>query len=349
MSSVSKRGAGIQFVLPPEATATEVDEHSASSAPDSEPVLQPRGGVASIAMAVTLGRDVRQQFEAQKARLAEYDKSGSPPITIDPRRVTGSRYANRHEASFSTPEFADFKADIRESGGNLVPIKVRPIKDAKPGEPDFEVNYGHRRLRACLEDGLRVTVLVQPVDDRKLFVDMDRENRGRASLSAWEQGIMYARALGDRLFANQKVLAGELGLSEAVVSRAIAIGNLPSEIVGCFSSPLAISYRTGLELAEAVAADTDAVLRRAAEIFATTPRLDDVAVVRLLVDAGKKRAAVGKGTTTPLLFGKRKLGKVTVAANGTMSIELKLPAIDGGKQERFMQALRAAIDVIVER
>lgn len=346
MSSTSKKGAGIQFVLPPDGVVKEgVDEQADDAPREVEASWQPRGGVASIAMAVSLGRDVREQFEQQKLKLAEYEKAGSPPIKLDPRRVRASRYANRHEASFSTPEFAEFKADIRESGGNLVPVKVRPVPGVLPGEPDFETIYGHRRHRACLEEGLPLTALVQAVDDRKLFVDMDRENRGRASLSAWEQGSMYVRALGDGLFPSQTLLAAELGLSKAVVSRAIAIGNLPQEVVACFSSPLVISFRIGIQLSEAVNKDDATVLRRAAEVFALRPRLLDPAILRFLVDGELAAPTPTKLKVTPLFLGKRKVGKVSISKDGVLSIELAFPAADAATHERLIQAIKSAIQV----
>ena len=346
MSSSSKKGAGIQFVLPPMEVAKDgLDEPAEDTQRQDDASWQPRGGVASIAMAVSLGRDVREQFEQQKIKLAEYEKAGSPPIKLDPRRVKASRYANRHEASYATAEFAEFKTDIRESGGNLVPVKVRPVLGALAGEPDFETIYGHRRHQACLEEGLPLTALVQAVDDRRLFVDMDRENRGRASLSAWEQGIMYVRALGDGLFSSQTLLAAELGLSKAVVSRAVAIGNLPQEVVACFSSPLVISFRSGIKLSEAVNKDDAGVLRRAAEVFALRPRLLDSAVLRFLVSGGLEPPPPKNVQATSLFSGKRKVGKVNISKDGALSIELTFPAAVAASHERLIMAIKSAIQL----
>ncbi|MEO8219066.1 MAG: ParB/RepB/Spo0J family partition protein, partial [Acidobacteriota bacterium] len=339
MNSIVKKGAGIRFVLPPEAVTPEP---SASPETDEEDKgdlpLEPRGGVANIAMAVTLGREVRQQFEAQKSRLAEYEKAGTGLVDLDPRRVRASRYANRHEASFSTAEFKDFKADLKESGGNLVPVKVRPIEAARPGEPDFELIYGHRRHRAALEEGLPLRAIVQAVDDKKLFVDMDRENRGRASLSVWEQGVMYLKALNDGLFGNQKVLAAELGLSEAVVSRAISIGSLPQEVVASFSAPVVLSYRMGLLLVDAVAKDSSGVMRRAAGIFVMNPKPDDSHVLRLLLSQPEEKPARAV-RTSHLLMGKKKVGRVAVDAVGGLVVEIKLSALAPKRRESFIQAI----------
>ncbi|MEO8923209.1 MAG: ParB/RepB/Spo0J family partition protein [Caldimonas sp.] len=343
MNSIVKKGAGIRFVLPPEAVANGLDaSHETAEEGKGDRPIEPRGGVANIAMAVTLGRDVRQQFEAQKSRLAEYEKAGTGLIDLDPRRVRASRYANRHEASFSTAEFREFKADLMESGGNLVPVKVRPVEGARLGEPDFELIYGHRRHRAALDEGLPLRAIVQAVDDKKLFVDMDRENRGRASLSAWEQGLMYLKALNDGLFGNQKVLAAELGLSEAVVSRAISIGSLPQEIVASFSAPMVLSYRMGLQLVDAVAKDAAGVLHRAAEIFRMNPRPDDSQVLKLLLLQQEDKPARSV-RTSHLLMGKSRVGRIAVDAAGGLVVEMRLPALAPERRESLIQAIKVAL------
>jgi ParB family chromosome partitioning protein len=186
---------------------------------------------------------------------------------------------------------------------------------------------------------------VQSVDDKKLFVDMDRENRGRASLSPWEQGVMYLKALNDRLFPNQRALSAELGLSQSVVSKAVVIGNLPQEVVGCFSSPLVLSYRTGQLLAEAVSADEAAILRRAAQIFQAVPRPSDAIALQLLLNReSTEPEPAPKSKVTALLMGKKKVGKVSVGRDGGMTVELKLPAVDPARRDRVMEAIRSAIE-----
>jgi hypothetical protein len=49
------------------------------------------------------------------------------PLKLDPRSIRPSTWANRHEASFESAEFEELKAEIADAGGNVQPIKVRPL------------------------------------------------------------------------------------------------------------------------------------------------------------------------------------------------------------------------------
>lgn len=337
--SLAKKGSGIQFVLPAEATAPAPIEDT-KPVDKVEPVREPRSGVARIAMAVSLGRDVKEQFEAQKARLADYEK-GSVAILLDPRRIKVSQFANRHEASFSLAEFADFKEDLRESGGNIVPVKVRPV-DGPQGEQDYELVYGHRRHRACLELGLPVKAVVEAVDDKKLFIEMDRENRGRAALSPWEQGVMYLKALTTGLFPNQRRLASEMGLSQASVSKSIAIGGIPHEVISCFTSPLFLTYRAGQQLVEVLAADEATVLRRAAQLHRDGAGQTDAGRLAILLGADGP-ATQPKARAIVLSMGKKKVGKAIVQKDGSMTLSLELPALPLADRERFLDGLQSML------
>jgi len=135
--------------------------------------------------------------------------AGSPTQVLDPRLIVRSRWANRHPSNFSGDAFAQLREEIRQAGGNVQPIKIRPLPSpgtpAQPGEvaPRYEIVFGHRRHEACLLEGLPVLAMVADLDDRTLFIEMDRENRVRKDLTAWEQGVMYRRALDTGLFPVQ--------------------------------------------------------------------------------------------------------------------------------------------------
>ena len=69
------------------------------------------------------------------------------------RPIKPSKWANRHEASFLTAEFEELKAEIAAAGGNVQPIKVRPVEVLNGSTPStdttYELIFGHRRHRAC--------------------------------------------------------------------------------------------------------------------------------------------------------------------------------------------------------
>ncbi|MDM0117287.1 ParB/RepB/Spo0J family partition protein [Variovorax sp. J22R133] len=221
-----------------------------------------------------------EQLREQAARSAELEgrlhdaveelqtwEGAKATRLLDPKGIRRSDYANRHESSFTNAAFEALKHEIKEAGGNVQPIKVRAI--VNPGEgPAFEIVFGHRRHEACLQLGLPVLAFVDNLDDQALFVEMERENRERADLSAWEQGVMYARALDRGLYPSLRQLAAAIGVDSTNLSRALVLARLPDKVLQAFASPLDLQFRWSAPLKAAYENDPAGVLARAERIAA---------------------------------------------------------------------------------
>lgn len=225
-----------------------------------------------------------KEAETLRERLAGFD--GALPVRrLDAATVRVSAWANRHADSFQDSAFLALKADIAAAGGNVQPIKVRPIAVAQsragqgvgrsnplatdgsqPATASFEIVYGHRRHRACLDLGLPVLALVEDVGEQQLFEQMERENRARADLSAWEQGMMYARALDQGLYPSNRQLAQAIGRDLGDVGKALSLARLPATVVQAFRSPLDLQFRWAKPLADAQQRDPDGLVTRAREL-----------------------------------------------------------------------------------
>ncbi len=250
-----------------------------AEAPDAKPKTAPGSMahfIASQSVAVKEADELRE-------RLKAFD--GARPVrAIDPRGVKPSRWANRHADSLADAAFEALKAEIASAGGNVQPVMVRPIAVAD-GEARFELVFGHRRHRACLELGLPLNALVEAITDRELFETMDRENRGRKNLSAWEQGTTYRRALDEGLYPSQRKLSEALGVDISLVSKSLTLARLPAAVVSAFASPNEIQFRWAQPLAEALQKDPDGVLTRADALRARAPSVAAAQVFATLVGA----------------------------------------------------------------
>lgn len=233
-----------------------------TESPGSAPPL--RTGPGQMLMVNSLMKENNEKLAMLEERLKEYEDV-LPVKLLDPATVLPSKWANRSSQNFDSAEFHQLVSEIKEAGGNVQPIKVRPLA----GQPDqYEIVFGHRRHRACLELGLPVLALVEPVSDVNLFKEMDRENRTRLDLAPWEQGMMYRRALQDKLFTSQEQMARELGVDAGNLSKALRLADLDERLVGAFASPLDLQYRWAKPLSDALRADAQGVLDRAARIKA---------------------------------------------------------------------------------
>jgi ParB family chromosome partitioning protein len=256
------------------ALATQMMGRSAVPSPTSSvvqdaPIRQSNSVQIGLSMAGQGGKvkELEQELAyAKEALVLERDNwmDTLPSKKLDAKLVFPSKWANRDPKSFESPEFDGLKKEIDSAGGNVQPIKVRPIPGSLPQA--YEVVFGHRRHRACFDLGLDVLAMIESIDDKELFKEMDRENRQRADLRPYEQGVMYKRALDEGLFSSLRRLADELGADAGNVSRAIQLAKLPEPILDAFSSRLDIQYRWASELTEALKRDADSVLQRARTI-----------------------------------------------------------------------------------
>lgn len=278
-------------------------------------------GAASVIAGITHGKELSQQLDEAKAKLEKAEGQlatfdGATFVrSMDPGQIRRSRWANRIEAEFATEEFRQLKEEILNAGGNVQPIKVRAISDGVKvfdGQtPSHEIVFGHRRHQACLELGIQVNVIVaEHMGDRDLFEAMDRENRGRKNLSAWEQGRMYQDALDNGLYPSLRKLAESLGVNLSDASRATGLAKLPKEVVRAFQTPLDLQVRWAKPLADALQRDPDGVLARAR-------------------DLSKKQEPRGAGDVFDQLIGKAKHAphqELQISASGKKVATLKAGA-----------------------
>ena len=286
------------------------------------------------------------ELEVQLTEVVEDLRSwdGAKPVRLlDPSRIGRSQYANRHESSFLGADFELLKREIMDAGGNVQPIKVRPVK-ARDGI-DFEIVFGHRRHEACRQLGLPVQAVVDNLDDRTLFVEMDRENRDRADLSPWEQGVMYLRALDGGLFASNRQLATAIGIDPSNLGKSLALAKLPGELVAAFATPLDIQLRWAPMLNKALEEDRDGLLRRAGEMALHRAPRGPKAVFAYLVDPQSTASATSAGEPRIFMAGGKKAATLRFDAVGRASLHVHLP-LTSAQQEEFARLTDAFIKTI---
>lgn len=186
---------------------------------------------------------------AQKAKRADDIErrlaEGQTIVELDPGIIDPSFISDR------MPGAVDDQTTLLEAirdNGQQVPILVRPhpTEDGR-----FQVAYGHRRLRAVTELGLRVRAVVRVMSDEELAVAQGQENNERRDLSYIEKA-RFAHRLEQR-FGRATVLSalslykGDLSYMLSVVSR------LPASLVDAIGPAPASGRRGWIELADLVA------------------------------------------------------------------------------------------------
>ena len=330
------------------------------AAPTAGVAPSPAGPEAADARPKTAPGSMARFMASQSAAVKEADElraqlknlEGARPVRqLDPQTVRASRWANRHAHSFADAAFLELKADIAAAGTNVQPVSVRPVAAVLNGStpdagPVYELVFGHRRHRACLELGLPLQAMVSDMSDQALFEAMERENRARKNLSAWEQGTMYKRALDEGLYPSQRRLADALGVDVSLVSKSLSLARLPQAIVGAFASPLDIQFRWAQPLAEALQKDPEAMLARAAAVSGQGAGLPAAQVLQALVGGGP--AGVLNRSTAPDKVIRGVAGRRAVLsrdAGGAVSVRFG----DGALSAEAERELAAFIEELLKR
>ncbi len=281
-----------------------------------------------------------RELNELKDKLQSYD-GAAPTKLIDAKLITPSGWANRHEDSFKNKAFKDFCAEIGAAGGNIQPIKIRPIKRA--GQFKYEIIFGHRRHRACLDLDLPVLATIEATDDVTLFEHMERENRLRQDLSLYEKALSYKRALDQKLYPNQTVMANALGVNRGGLNRCVVVAGIDPRIINALPSPLDLTWRRADALLEATDGNPDIVLNKAIEIIKRRAQGDVISATQAMAELTASSEKPSSITPQRRVVGEgQKSFTVSVLKDSTT---FSIPT-DNGK---IVAAIEAAIEKALQR
>jgi ParB family chromosome partitioning protein len=182
--------------------------------------IKPASALGAISQSLGGISEKVKRAEEIEQKLIE----GQVIVELDPALIDNSFIPDRMEAT--EEQNAAFRELIREHGQN-VPILVRP----KPSDTErYEVAFGHRRLRAARDLGIKVRAVVRSLTDEQLVVAQGQENSGRTDLTFIERARFAAR-LEDRKFSREIIMAS-LNVDKAALSRLISIATrVPAAII----------------------------------------------------------------------------------------------------------------------
>jgi ParB family chromosome partitioning protein len=243
--------------------------------------------------------------------------------------------------SYAGAAFDGLKAEIQTAGRNVQAIKVRRLGQGGDGQDEYEIAFGHRRHRACLELGLPVAAVIEELTDAQLFTEMERENRERQDLSPWEQGAMYKRAIDEGLFPSLRRLASAIGAQVGNVSTAIQLASLPADVVDAFPSPLSLQFRWGTALKTAIDRNAEDVLAQARELAALNPKLPAKEVFARLTGVG---ASALREAPVQFTSKGQVVGYWDRDAKGNVTVQIKAGNLAPAKEKRLREFLEKLFD-----
>jgi ParB family chromosome partitioning protein len=281
----------------------------------------PVGGITKTLGNITEKMERASELERQLA-------TGQTIVELDPGLIDASFVSDR--LAIDAAELAQLVEQIREHG-QQVPILVRPHPETRGR---YQVAYGHRRLAAAREIGIRVRAVVRDLTDGQLVVSQGQENSARTNLSYIERAL-FASRLEERSFGRDVIMAA-LGVDKAALSRMlIVIRQVPLRLVNAIGAAPDIGRRRWLELGERLEkADVEKII---VELSADDARKisSDERFQRALVLATKKTAAPKPAVAKTQVTGVPVMIKKTVSG-ATFVFDGKIaPGFDQFVQERL--------------
>jgi len=130
---------------------------------------------------------------------------------------------------FRESDLAELIVSIREFGV-LQPIVVRPLADARPGGPQYELIMGERRLRASKQVGTgTIPAVIKNTADEDMLRDALLENIHRANLNPIDEASAYQQLLAD-FGVTQDQLAQRIGRSRPQITNTLRLLKLPEVV-----------------------------------------------------------------------------------------------------------------------
>lgn len=204
-----------------------------------------RAGVAEAARAKLKVSSQAAAAEVEKAQEPVEVRAQAAYAEVPVEAVAPNRRNVREDLG----DLSELAASVAEVGV-LQPLVVRPVTDAEassyPAGTRYVLVMGHRRLAASLAAGrLRVPVLVRsdavaaPERERQAMLI---ENLLRRDLSPVEEARAFQQVLDEGV--SQRQLAGQVGVSQAHISRRLGLLRLDGALVD-----LVAAGRLGVDLA----------------------------------------------------------------------------------------------------
>jgi ParB family chromosome partitioning protein len=313
-----------------EISAPNTARTDAPPAKDSRPIAgflpQARGAGPVGGITRTLGNITEKMERASdlERQLAE----GQTIVEIDPDLIDGSFVTDRLE--IDPTELGQLVEQIREHG-QQVPILVRPHPETKGR---FQVAYGHRRLAASKELGIKVRAVVRQLTDDQLVVSQGQENSARTNLSYIERAL-FALRLEQRGFGRDIIMSA-LGVDKAALSKMLIVTRqVPLALISAIGTAPEVGRRRWLELGERLESLASEPIVAALSADNYRKMSSDERFQQALVLATDKPTAVRSATTPSSVAGVPVTLKRTPARATFVFDSKAAPGFDQFVQERL--------------
>ena len=224
-----------------------------SSADDGTPAPPPVQSFARVGAGV-IGATQRSlsEIREERDRLQALVASGGG-LELDASLIDASPFPDRLPDD-GERDFESFKKLIAEEG-QKIPIQVRKNPTV---EGRYQIVYGHRRWRACLDLGIKVKAIQVDMSDSELVVAQGIENAARQDLS-WIERALFAWRM-DEAGIKARDIRAALAVDDPELARLRAVCRaLPVDVISAIGRAPKVGRPRWVELATFVNSEPKSV------------------------------------------------------------------------------------------
>lgn len=181
----------------------------------------------------------------EKATLADQQVPGDTIIELDPEIVDASFVSDR--MGVDDDAYQELLQAIRERGQDT-PVQVRPHPTS---DGRYQIVFGHRRVRAARDLGVKVRAVVKTVSDVDHVIAQGQENSARENLSFIERA-MFAQRLIDLSYERSTVQTA-LAIDAPMLTRMLSVsGRVPADVVNSIGAAKSVGRDRWTDFAQQI-------------------------------------------------------------------------------------------------
>lgn len=222
-----------------------VESHPASVLSRKRSPLAPGGNAGGNSPVGAINKALEAVMTAQGSatELRTQLATGLTIVELDPSLIESSFVRDRMDGSDA--DHASLVEAIK-ARGQQVPILVRPHPER---QGYYQVAYGHRRLKATTQLGIKVKAVVKELTDDELVVAQGQENNARLDLTFIEQALFAAR-LEQRGFSRATIVEA-LSIDKSNLAKLISVATkIPHAIIEAVGHAPGVGRGRWLEFTE---------------------------------------------------------------------------------------------------
>lgn len=192
-----------------------------------------------------------KQFLIKKQNSSEpLNFINKPPdifiTTVDPAKCIPWKFADRDDHEMG--DINSLGISIKNNG-QQEPILMRSATSLDVPGIEYEIIFGRRRWKACLEYGLQLKAIIKNITDQDAAIAQKEENENRENISDYSRAFYYKKLLDESVFESISMLAKRMMIGKTSLLDILSYTRINKKILEAMPKPYKLTKAAAVKLA----------------------------------------------------------------------------------------------------